>query len=66
MVVMTDQRVVLYSDENCKIGNINFLSAKENVYSAKNDDNNNNRFCFSIKMNVRNEIKAIFFGSSID
>lgn len=25
MVVMTDQRVVLYSDENCKIGNINFL-----------------------------------------
>lgn len=66
MVAMTDQRVVLYSDEHCKIGNINFLSAKENVYSAKNDDNNNKRFCFSIKMNVRNEINAIFLGSSID
>lgn len=64
MVVMTDQRVVLYSDENCKIGNINFLySERKSLYSAKNDDNNNNRFCFSIKMNVRNEINEIFGGA---
>ena len=62
MVVMTDQGIVLYSDENCKIGNIISCTAKENLYSAKND-NNNNRFCFSIIMNVRNEINEIFWGA---